>query len=85
MKNSRPSGRAILPGPRRFATDALSSCIRDGAGTTAFGRGAAGEKMLKEEVDAEDVAEVVANWTGIPVTRMMENDVQRTDPYGRAS
>ncbi len=41
--------------------------------------------MLKEEVDAEDVAEVVANWTGIPVTRMMENDVQRTDPYGRAS
>lgn len=35
------------------------------------------EKMLKEEVDAEDVAEVVANWTGIPVTRMMENDVQK--------
>ena len=34
-------------------------------------------KMLKEEVDAEDVAEVVANWTGIPVTRMMENDVQK--------
>ncbi|MDP1165906.1 hypothetical protein Q6281_30900, partial [Klebsiella pneumoniae] len=30
-------------------------------------------KMLKEEVDAEDVAEVVANWTGIPVARMMES------------
>ncbi len=27
-------------------------------------------KMLKEEVDAEDVAEVVANWTGIPVARI---------------
>jgi ATP-dependent Clp protease ATP-binding subunit ClpB len=34
-------------------------------------------KMLKEEVDAEDVAEVVANWTGIPVSRMLESDVQK--------
>jgi len=34
-------------------------------------------KMLKEEVDAEDVAEVVANWTGIPLSRMMESDVQK--------
>jgi len=35
------------------------------------------EKMLKEEVDEEDIAEVVANWTGIPVARMMESDVQK--------
>jgi ATP-dependent Clp protease ATP-binding subunit ClpB len=35
------------------------------------------QKMLKEEVDAEDVAEVVANWTGIPVARMMESDIQK--------
>jgi ATP-dependent Clp protease ATP-binding subunit ClpB len=35
------------------------------------------KKMLKEEVDAEDVAGVVANWTGIPVSRMMESDVQK--------
>ena len=34
-------------------------------------------KMLKEEVDAEDVAEVVSNWTGIPLSRMMESDVQK--------
>lgn len=34
-------------------------------------------KMLKEEVDAEDVAEVVANWTGIPVSRMLESDIQK--------
>ncbi|MBU3931381.1 MAG: AAA family ATPase, partial [Proteobacteria bacterium] len=34
-------------------------------------------QMLKEEVDAEDVAEVVANWTGIPVSRMMESDIQK--------
>jgi len=35
------------------------------------------KQMLKEEVGAEDVAEVVANWTGIPVTRMLESDVQK--------
>jgi len=35
------------------------------------------KKMLKEEVDAEDVAAVVANWTGIPVSRMLEGDVQK--------
>jgi ATP-dependent Clp protease ATP-binding subunit ClpB len=35
------------------------------------------EQMLKEEVDAEDVADVVANWTGIPVARMLESDVQK--------
>ena len=34
-------------------------------------------KMLKEEVDAEDVAEVVANWTGIPLSRMLESDIQK--------
>jgi len=31
-------------------------------------------QMLKEEVDAEDIAEIVARWTGIPVTRMLESD-----------
>lgn len=31
-------------------------------------------KMLKEEVDAEDVAEVVAKWTGIPVSKMLEGE-----------
>ncbi|MDI6725650.1 MAG: ATP-dependent chaperone ClpB [Smithellaceae bacterium] len=34
-------------------------------------------RMLKEEVDGDDVAEVVANWTGIPVSRMMESDIQK--------
>ncbi len=31
-------------------------------------------KLLKEEVDAEDVAEIVAKWTGIPVSRMLESE-----------
>jgi ATP-dependent Clp protease ATP-binding subunit ClpB len=34
-------------------------------------------RMLKEEVDAEDIAEVVAKWTGIPVAKMLESDRQK--------
>lgn len=34
-------------------------------------------RMLKEEVDAEDVAEVVAKWTGIPVAKMMEGEIEK--------
>lgn len=34
-------------------------------------------KMLKEEVTSEDIAEVVAKWTGIPVTRMLESERQK--------
>jgi ATP-dependent Clp protease ATP-binding subunit ClpB len=37
----------------------------------------ASQRMLKEEVEAEDVAEVVAKWTGIPVARMLEGEVER--------
>ncbi len=33
--------------------------------------------FLKEEVDADDVAEVVARWTGIPVSRLLEGEVQK--------
>jgi ATP-dependent Clp protease ATP-binding subunit ClpB len=35
------------------------------------------EKMLKEEVDEEDVAEVVSKWTGIPVSKMLEGDIEK--------
>jgi ATP-dependent Clp protease ATP-binding subunit ClpB len=38
---------------------------------------AAGKRMLKEEVDAEDVAEVVSKWTGVPVSKLMEGAVER--------
>ncbi|RJQ84506.1 MAG: ATP-dependent chaperone ClpB [Desulfobacteraceae bacterium] len=34
-------------------------------------------KMLKEEVDDEDIAEVVSRWTGIPVSRMMESEREK--------
>ncbi|MGC8498763.1 MAG: ATP-dependent Clp protease ATP-binding subunit [Acidimicrobiales bacterium] len=46
------------------ATADLGELQRDGA-------------LLKEEVDAEDVAEVVSRWTGIPVTKLLEGEVDK--------
>ncbi|HEV2773162.1 MAG TPA: AAA family ATPase, partial [Thermoleophilaceae bacterium] len=37
----------------------------------------AGRTFLKEEVDEEDVAEVVAKWTGIPVSKLMEGEIEK--------
>jgi len=34
-------------------------------------------RMLKEEVEAEDIAEVISSWTGIPVSRLMEGEIQK--------
>jgi ATP-dependent Clp protease ATP-binding subunit ClpB len=39
--------------------------------------GASEPVFLKEEVDADDVAEVVARWTGIPVSRLMEGETEK--------
>jgi ATP-dependent Clp protease ATP-binding subunit ClpB len=36
-----------------------------------------GKRMLKEEVDEEDVAKIVSKWTGIPVSKMLEGEVKK--------
>ena len=36
-----------------------------------------GESLIKEEVDEDDIAEVVARWTGIPVTKMMQSEREK--------
>ncbi|MDP9441966.1 MAG: AAA family ATPase, partial [Actinomycetota bacterium] len=36
-----------------------------------------GQRMLKEEVDAEDVAEVISKWTGVPVSRLLEGEMAK--------
>ena len=36
-----------------------------------------GQRMLKEEVDEEDVARIVSKWTGIPVSKMLEGEVKK--------
>jgi ATP-dependent Clp protease ATP-binding subunit ClpB len=44
---------------------------------TAQNARAGGARMLKEEVDEEDIASIVSKWTGIPVTRMLEGEVRK--------
>ncbi|MCX6798282.1 MAG: AAA family ATPase [Candidatus Falkowbacteria bacterium] len=36
-----------------------------------------GQRILKEEVDEEDIAKVVARWTGVPVNKMLENEIKK--------
>jgi ATP-dependent Clp protease ATP-binding subunit ClpB len=43
----------------------------------AQGDGSGGAPMVRNEVDEEDIAAVVAKWTGIPVTRLLEGEVQK--------
>jgi len=37
----------------------------------------AGQRILKEEVDEEDIAKVVARWTGIPLSKMLESEIKK--------
>ncbi len=45
--------------------------------TETLSRLQADQAMLKEEVDAEDIAEVVSRWTGVPVTSLLESEIQK--------
>jgi ATP-dependent Clp protease ATP-binding subunit ClpB len=45
--------------------------------TTDAGGGARATRMLKEEVDEEDVARIVSKWTGVPVSKMLEGEVKK--------
>ncbi len=36
-----------------------------------------GPRLLKEEIDEEDIAEIIGSWTGIPVTKLLEGEVQK--------
>jgi len=47
------------------------NALQDDAASEATAR------MLKEEVDEEDIAKIVSKWTGIPVTRMLEGEVKK--------
>jgi ATP-dependent Clp protease ATP-binding subunit ClpB len=47
---------------------------RQKAQEAALAEGAGGYRLLKEEVDADDIARIVAAWTGIPVARLMEGE-----------
>ncbi|MFN2399536.1 MAG: ATP-dependent chaperone ClpB [Gemmatimonadaceae bacterium] len=55
----------------------LEAKMRDAERQLASAQSAGGTRFLKEEVDADDIAEIVAKWTGIPVSRMMESERER--------
>ncbi|MFN8016306.1 MAG: ATP-dependent chaperone ClpB [Acidimicrobiia bacterium] len=45
--------------------------------TQALEQVAPGERMLKEEVDEDDIAKIISKWTGIPVSRLLEGEMQK--------
>jgi ATP-dependent Clp protease ATP-binding subunit ClpB len=55
------------------AESAEAEAFGDGDGALAHH----GPRFLKDVVDAEDVAEIVAKWTGVPVTRLMEGEIEK--------
>ncbi len=54
---------------------ALEAEIAEASDKLAAQQGA--QRMLKEEVDAEDVAEVISKWTGVPVSRLLEGEMAK--------
>ncbi len=50
---------------------------REEAERAARARTEEGQPLVKEEVDEEDIAEVVSRWTGIPVTRMLQGEMEK--------
>ncbi len=74
--------KAEREGDLQRAAELRYSTMRDldndiAAKTAALDELQSVRQMLKEEVDEEDVAEIVAKWTGVPVTRLMEGEVQK--------
>jgi ATP-dependent Clp protease ATP-binding subunit ClpB len=55
----------------------LEELTRLGAPGSASGTRVEPAKLLKEEVDEEDIARIVSKWTGIPVSKMLEGEVQK--------
>jgi ATP-dependent Clp protease ATP-binding subunit ClpB len=55
---------------------AAESAEHDAAGGLD-GPGVGGPRFLKDVVDAEDVAEIVAKWTGVPVSRLLEGEIEK--------
>ena len=48
-----------------------------GLRSAALEQVAPGDRMLKEEVDEDDIAEVISTWTGVPISRLLEGEMQK--------
>ena len=85
-RRSRPRGRdgraeraAISTAPPSSASAALTRLEKGlDASSSGLAEPAEGRRaVLREEVDEEDIAATVAKWTGIPVTRLLEGEIQK--------
>jgi len=61
----------------RQAEQELSQLTAKIDGKDADGKSAGAPRMLKEEVDEEDIARIVSKWTGIPISKMLEGEVKK--------
>ena len=68
---------AIGKRPRNCATGALSQIEKDIQAAEQELEAVKENALLKEEIGEDDIARIVAKWTGIPVTRMMEGEIQK--------
>ncbi len=61
----------------RDLTAEQDAAVREDAAEAKSGVGRKPSRMLKEEVDEEDIAAIVSKWTGIPVSKMLEGEMQK--------
>ena len=61
----------------KYGTLAATRAATGRADRAEFAKQQAQSRLIKEEVDEEDIAEVVSRWTGIPVTKLMEGEMQK--------
>ena len=72
--------RGLVEGsdPTHLSNAAVNGATGKGETQIPFGNDKEkGHRLLKEEVDEEDIAKVVSKWTGIPVSKMLEGEVQK--------
>jgi ATP-dependent Clp protease ATP-binding subunit ClpB len=67
----------IRYGLLRQAEEELAKLTARIDGKTSDGKGTGAPRMLKEEVDEEDIARIVSKWTGIPISKMLEGEVKK--------
>ncbi len=61
----------------RQLTQAQETAVAEDAAEAKSGAASRPSRMLKEEVDEEDIAAIVSKWTGIPVSKMLEGEMQK--------
>ncbi len=67
----------IRYGLLRQAEEELAQLTARIDGKTSDGKATGAPRMLKEEVDEEDIARIVSKWTGIPISKMLEGEVKK--------